>query len=92
MTNIEKAVIAALRLSQTAAERLHDEIDRNIRSARAELIRSGVSTEFAESEHPLLVDAIVTYCQSKMGDESNADRYAEAFKYQQDNLRKTYEK
>lgn len=89
MTELEKAVAAALRLSDAAAEKLLPTIRRNILTARAELIRSGVSAVLAESEHPIVEDAIITFCLYKMDDESLAERNWSAFQYQQDNLRKS---
>ncbi len=89
MTELEKAVAAALRLSDVAAEKLLPTIRRNILAARAELIRSGVSAVLAESENPLVEDAVITFCLYKMDDEDMAERHWSAFQYQQDNLRKS---
>ncbi|MCM1192902.1 MAG: hypothetical protein NC123_15660 [Butyrivibrio sp.] len=89
MTDIEKAVAEALRLSEAAAEKLQATIRRNILTARAELIRSGVPAVLAESENPLVEDAVITYCLYKMDDESMTERQWSAFQYQQDNLRKS---
>lgn len=91
MTELEKSVAFALRLSERAAEKpeMLREIRRNIRTARLELIWSGVSSAVAESGHPLVEDAIITYCQYKMDDEELQDRNLLAFQYQQDNLRKS---
>ncbi len=91
MTRLEKNVACALRLSQRAAEKpeMLNTIQRNIQSARAELIRSGVSEDVAKSEHPLVEDAIITFCLYKMDDETNQERNWSAFQYQQENLRKS---
>lgn len=89
MTELEKAAAAALRLSEAAAEKLQPTIRRNILTARTELIRSGVSVDLAESENPLVEDAIITFCLYKMDDEDMAERHWSAFQYQQDNLRKS---
>lgn len=86
MTELEKAVCNALRLSTLASETLLPEIQRCIDIARAELIRSGVSVDKADEN--LVNSAIVTYCQMAMGDADNYERYFTAFQYQQDNLRK----
>ena len=59
---VKDTVITALRLSPAAATGLSDEIDRNIRTARAELNRSGVPYDVASSDHDLVVEAITTYC------------------------------
>ena len=91
MTELEKAVANALRLSEASAERLLPEIQRNINTAREELIRSGCLVSEAEEKSGALVeDAIITFCLVKMGDEDEKDRNEVAFLYQQDNLRKTY--
>ncbi|MCM1057896.1 MAG: hypothetical protein NC517_09850 [Firmicutes bacterium] len=89
MTELEKAVAEALRLSEAAAEKLQTAIRRNILTARTELIRSGVPAVTAESEDPLVEDAIITFCLYKMDDESMTERHWSAFQYQQDNLRKS---
>lgn len=89
MTDLNGIVANALRLGNTSKEKLSTEIDRNIRTARAELIRSGVSDILVNSDHPLVVDAIVAFCLYKMDDESVQERNFEAFRYQQENLRKS---
>lgn len=91
MTRLEKNVACALRLSQRAAEKpeMLNTIQRNIQSARAELIRSGVSEDLVKSEHPLVEDAIITFCLCRMDDETNQERNWSAFQYQQENLRKS---
>lgn len=89
MTDLEKAVANTLRLSNEAAELLLSEIQRNIGIARAELIRSGVSADVVNNGGALVEDAIITFCLIKMGSESERDRNETAFKYQQDNLRKS---
>lgn len=89
MTKLEKDVAAALRLSEKAAEKLSAVIQRNIIAARAELIRSGVAESLAQSEDPLVEDAVITFCLYKMDDEAGRERNWSAFQYQQDNLRKS---
>ena len=89
MTGLEQAIASALRLSDAAASRLLPTIQRNILTARAELIRSGVSDVLANSENPLAEDAIITFCLYKMDDEDMAEKNWSAFQYQQDNLRKS---
>ena len=89
MTDLEKAVAYALRLSEKAAEKLLPTIQRNIDTARAELIRSGGLRSLAESDSPLVEDAIITFCLYKMDDESMMERNQEAFRFQEDNLRKS---
>ena len=89
MTDLEKSVADALRLTQKAAKNLLNTIQRNILTARAELIRSGVSEDLANSSNLLVEDAIITFCLYKMDDESNQERNWSAFQYQQDTLRKS---
>lgn len=89
MTDLEKAVADALRLTEKASEKLLPTIQRNIITARAELIRSGVSDILAQSDNPLIEDAVITFCLYKMEDEANQERNLEAFRYQQDNIRKS---
>jgi len=89
MTELEKAIARALRLSDTAAELLLDEIKRNIETAKAELIRSGVAESVVDTEGPMIVDAIIKFCQANMSDEDEYEKYMNAFMYQQENLRKS---
>lgn len=89
MTELERGVAEALRLSDKAAEKMLKTIQRNIQVARSELVRAGVSDVIANSDHPLVEDAIITFCLSKMDDEDMQERHKEAFEYQEDNLRKS---
>lgn len=89
MTTLEKAIANSLRLSDAAAEKLLDTIHRNVETARAELIRSGISPDIANSDAPLVEDAIITFCMIRMGDEELQNRYQRSFEYQQENLRKS---
>lgn len=89
MTDLEKSVANALRLTEKASEKLLSMIKRNILTARAELVRSGISDVLANSDNPLVEDAIITFCLYKMDDEANQEKNWEAFRYQQDNLRKS---
>lgn len=69
---------------------LDSDIAETIEIARAEMIRSGVSSEYANSNHPLIKNAIKTYCCYIHGDdEKKADGYLESWLYQLDNLRKS---
>ena len=86
---VKDTVITALRLSPAAATGLSDEIDRNIRTARAELNRSGVPLDVASSDHDLVVEAIATYCCMKMGAPDRYEQYRDAWIYQEQNLRKS---
>ena len=83
--SIQERVKTALRISH---DRLDDEILETIETARSELIRSGVALDKANADDPLVKDAIVAFCMSKMASADN-DKYAESFQYQQDNLRKS---
>lgn len=89
MTDLEKAVAAALRLTSEAANAMLDTIQRNIKTARAELIRSGIAEDTANGDGALVEDAIIAFCLIRMGDESMRQTYEAAFQYQQDNLRKS---
>lgn len=89
MTELEKAVATALRLSDKAAEKLLPTIQRNILTARSELIRTGVSSVLAKGNNVLVEDAVITFCMYKMDDASMQDKHWNAFVYQCDNLRKS---
>jgi hypothetical protein len=70
---------------------LDDDIAMTINTARAELIRSGINEEKANSEtDSLIVQAIKTYCLAQYTDNDKLiEGYMESFKYQQDCLRKS---
>lgn len=89
MAALKETIIKALRLSSAAGTALSDEIDRNIKAARAEMIRVGVSADLAESEHVLIEEAIVTYSLMNMDYSDTFDRYQAAWLYQIDCLRKS---
>lgn len=89
MADLNKIVADALRLGPSSRKALSEEIDRNIKTARAEMIRSGVSAILAKSSHELVEDAIVTFCMMKMGDASRMERYEEGWMYQLDCIRKS---
>lgn len=86
---LKDTVKTALRLGTAAAEALSDEIDRNIKTARAEMVRVGVSVDVAESGNELVENAIVTFCLMNLSDSSSYERYRESWLYQLDNLRKS---
>lgn len=73
---------------------LDNEIQTVIASARGELKRAGVKTAVAESQEPeskdLVEQAIKTYAKAYYAEPKEAEMFAESFKYQLDNLRKTY--
>jgi uncharacterized phage protein (predicted DNA packaging) len=79
----------ALRISHNL---LDSDIQSTIDVARAELIRSGVSKEKAESEDSLIESAIKTYCLFvHANDDKRAQGFFESWQYQLDNLRKSIE-
>lgn len=88
---IKNTVIKALRLSTRAAELLDSEIERNIKTARLDLVRVGVSEVRAnDSTDDLINDAIVVYCMGKLGPEDRRSEYMETYRYQADCLRKQH--
>lgn len=89
MTELEKAVGRTIRLTEVSTERLLPDIQRNIAGARAELIRSGVPADVANSDNALVEDCIIAYCMVRMGEASERAWYDESFRYQMDNLRKS---
>ena len=67
----------ALRVSNTVYD---SEVNDLIESARLDLIQSGVSSELANSEDPLIKRAITTYCKANFGyDNPEAERFQEAY-------------
>ncbi len=85
---LEKVKLA-LRISHNV---LDSDINSTIDAARAELIRSGVSAEKANSEDVLVEGAIKTYCLFVYtNDDKRAQGFFESWQYQLDNLRKSSE-
>ena len=79
-----------LRISHTL---LDSEIAVVIASARLEMIRAGVDKTVANAttgETGLVDQAIKTYVKAYYSEPKDAEKYSESFKYQLDNLRKTY--
>ena len=69
---------------------LDSDIESTIDTARAELIRSGVSAEKADSYDVLVENAIKTYCLFVYSnDDKRAQGFFESWQYQLDNLRKS---
>lgn len=89
MTELEKSIARQLRLSENAASKLLDTIQENIAAAEAELIRSGCKPDDVYSHDALYSQAIKSYVCMMMCNDDMYERYAEMFKYQQDNLRKS---
>lgn len=70
---------------------LDTELTTVIASARAELVRAGVDAAVVNAERELVQQAIKTYSlEYYTRDPKEAERYSISFKYQMDNLRKTY--
>lgn len=72
---------------------LDSEIETVIASARQELKRAGVDPDVADglAGPTVLVDqAIKVYAKAYYSDTKDSEKYTESFKYQADNLRKTY--
>lgn len=78
----------ALRISHTSLDTL---LTKQISMARAEMVRSGMSTEVANDDTNVLVtDAIITFCQMRNADTiTESQNYTESWKYQLDCLRKS---
>lgn len=90
MTNLEQRCVKALRLSESAGTLLLEEIQSNIEAARAELLRSGVSSAKIEEDDALMQNAIIDYVLMQMNDEDQYERYFNAWQYEMDNLRKSF--
>ena len=86
---LKDSITKALRIGTASAEALDSEITRIIRTARAEMIRSGVSDKIANSSHDLVEDAIVSFSLMKMGPEERYEQYKESWEYQLDCIRKS---
>lgn len=72
----------------------HNLLDSDIQStidvARAEMIRSGVSKELANSDNVLIKSAIKTYCLFvHSNDDKKTQGFFDSWQYQLDNLRKS---
>ena len=77
----------ALRISHNM---LDSDIKDTIGTARAEMIRVGLSESEANGDDLLVEEAIKTYCKAVYSsDEKKAERYFCSWQYQLDNLRKS---
>lgn len=86
MTMLEKVKIA-LRINHTL---LDSDIEDTINTARAEMLRSGVSEEIANSSLDVVEMAIKTYCLFVYANDTKmVDGYFNSWQYQLDNLRKS---
>lgn len=70
-------------------DRLDGEIIRLISTARAEMIRAGVSDTKAQENDDLINQAIVTYCLMEMSSGDVHDQYERSWSIQVDQLRKS---
>lgn len=72
-------------------EALDDLLTKQITTARAEMVRAGVSEDVAnDDDNACVADAIITFCQMRNADTiPEADRYETSWKYQLDCLRKS---
>lgn len=86
---LKDSLAKALRIGTASAKALDTEFDRVIRTARAEMIRSGVSDIVANSSHDLVEDAIITFSLMKMGPEERYEQNKESWEYQLDCIRKS---
>ena len=84
---ILQKVKLALRISHTL---LDDEITDYIASARQEMKRAGMDATKADSSDDIIETAIKTYVLAQYANSKDSERYNESFKYQLDNLRKSY--
>lgn len=91
MTALENYCVNALRLSSASATALLDEIQRKIRIARADILRSGVPEEIANDEDNYLVSNVIIkfVCSEMAGAESERIRSFDAYKNCLDELRKS---
>ena len=70
--------------------RLDDDIDELIDTAKADMIRAGVDADIVGACGSLVKQAAVTFCQKEMTEERNLiDKSEESYKIQLDNLRKS---
>lgn len=90
MTDLENYCISALRLSSASAEALLSEVQLKISTARAELIRSGVASDVANSNHVLVTNAIIKFVISEMDSiENERIKAFDAFRLNMEELRKS---
>lgn len=77
----------ALRINHTL---LDSDIEDTIKTARAEMIRSGCNSEIANSSHELVCQAIKTYCLYVYANDTKMqDGYFTSWMYQLENIRKS---
>lgn len=88
---LKEAVTKALRLNAKSATALSSDIDRNIKTACLDLIRMGVSSVLTDAMGELVAEAVITYCQMKMGKAEDRESFNESYTYQADCIRKSGE-
>lgn len=75
---------------------LDNEIEQVVASARQEMVRAGVAASVANGNDTdsvqIVNTAIKTYAKMYYADTKDGEKYAESFKYQLDNIRKSYPK
>ena len=85
--DIREAVKKAERIRH---DKLDDDIDRLIGTAKADLIRAGVDADIVEECGSLVTQAVVTFCRIEITEEKDLiDKYEESYFIQVDNLRKS---
>lgn len=72
-------------------EALDDLISKQIATARAEMVRAGVSEDVAnDDDNACVADAIVTFCQMRNADTiTESDQFSKSWQYQLDCIRKS---
>ena len=69
---------------------LDSEIDRLVKTARANIKRAGVREDKANSDDDLIIEAVVTFVLAKLADTPEmSDKYEESYRIQLDDLRKS---
>ena len=85
--------MALLDSVKTARRIKHDKLDaeitRLISTAKAEMVRAGVSETKVEEDDDLINQAIVTYCLMEMSTGNVRDQYERSWGIQVDQLRKS---
>ncbi len=87
MGEMRDVVKTALRITH---DKLNDEIDRLIETAKAELIRTGADKETVGASGKLVTQAVITYCLMNLTENSNLiEKYQNAFELQADQIRRS---
>lgn len=93
MTDLEKIIVSALRLSEVSAEALIETIRSYIDIARADIVRSGVASEVANNDENALVrNVILKYVVSEMASvDAEREKARTYYKICLDELRKSFD-